>query len=152
MLKSYVTNSGRFSSIKMPKSARLNSVFNFCCYYADQNYMLYACVVICMQSTSIRIQQKTRESLSRLKKHPRESFDDVITRLIDANADDEPLSEETIQAIEKSLKEYREGIYYTHEEILADLGISETAPESGVCEAPEEKYPAGKKPKKEKDA
>lgn len=78
-----------------------------------------------MQSTSIRIQAATRDHLQRLKKHPRESFDDVITRLIDATVDDEPLSEETLATIEMSLKEYREGIYYTHEEILAELGVAE---------------------------
>jgi len=91
-----------------------------------------------MQSTSIRIRSETRDSLSRLKKHPRESFDDVICRLINSAVDDEPLSEETLQNIEKSLKEYREGIYYTHEEILADLGVAEEK---------DQKYPAGKKEK-----
>lgn len=93
-----------------------------------------------MQSTSIRIRSDTRDSLSRLKRHPRESFDDVINRLIDSAIDDEPLGEETLQAIEKSLKEYREGIYYTHEEILADLGVAEDK---------DKKYSPGKK---EKDA
>ena len=78
-----------------------------------------------MQSTSIRIQKETRDHLQRLKKHPRESFDDVISRLIDASVDDEPLSEETLATIEQSLKEYRDGVYYTHEEILADLGVAE---------------------------
>ena len=39
--------------------------------------------------------------------------------------DDEPLSEETLATIERSLKEYREGIYYSQEEILADLGVAE---------------------------
>lgn len=78
-----------------------------------------------MQSTSIRIQKETRDHLQRLKKHPRESFDDVISRLIDASVDVEPLSEETLATIEQSLKEYRDGVYYTHEEILADLGVAE---------------------------
>ncbi len=78
-----------------------------------------------MHSTSIRIRKETRDHLQRLKKHPRESFDDVISRLIDASVDDEPLSEETLATIELSLKEYRDGIYHTHEEILADLGVAE---------------------------
>ena len=39
--------------------------------------------------------------------------------------DDDPLTEEEMQAIEKSLEEYSKGIYYTHEEILADLEDSE---------------------------
>ena len=87
--------------------------------------MVYAHAVVCMHSTSIRIQKETRDHLQRLKKHPRESFDDVISRLIDASVDVEPLSEETLATIEQSLKEYRDGIYYTHEDIPADLGVAE---------------------------
>lgn len=90
------------------------------------------CAYLCMQSTSIRIRPDTRDSLSLLKKHPRESFDDVITRLIESAVDDEPLGEETLQAIENSLKEYREGIYYTHEEILFDLGVAEGSDNKSV--------------------
>lgn len=86
---------------------------------------MYAQIVLCMQPISIRIQATTRDHLQRLKKHPRESFDDVITRLIDATVDDEPLSEETLATIETSLKEYREGMYYTPEEILAELGMAD---------------------------
>jgi len=85
-----------------------------------------------MQSTSIRIRKTTRNHLERLKQYPRESFDDVISRLIEASVDDEPLSEETLEAIEQSLKEYREGIYYTHEEILADLGMAEEPENAGT--------------------
>ena len=86
---------------------------------------MYAQIVLCVQPTSIRIQATTRDHLQRLKEHPRESFDDVITRLIDATADDEPLSEETLATIEQSLKEYREGMYYTPEEILAELDVAD---------------------------
>lgn len=85
-----------------------------------------------MQSTSIRIQKETRDHLQRLKKHPRESFDEVISRLIDGSVDDEPLSEETLATIEQSLKEYREGVLYTHEEILADLGVAEEQKKAGM--------------------
>jgi predicted transcriptional regulator len=96
-----------------------------------------------MHSTSIRIRKATRDHLQRLKQYPRESFDDVISRLIEANVDDEPLSEETLAAIEQSLKEYRQGIYHTHEEILADLG---------VAEEPENAVTSGKSRKPEKDS
>ncbi|MDE4908192.1 hypothetical protein L0665_06160 [Methanogenium marinum] len=95
---------------------------------------MYAHVVYCMQSTSIRIQTTTRDRLHRLKKHPRESFDAVITRLLDTTIDDEPLSEETLATIERSLKEYREGIYYTHEEILAELGVAEDPDTSEIVD------------------
>lgn len=85
-----------------------------------------------MQSTSIRIRKTTRNHLERLKQYPRESFDDVISRLIEASVDDEPLNEETLATIEQSLEEYREGIYYTHEDILADLGVAEEQKDTGI--------------------
>lgn len=90
-----------------------------------------------MQSTSIRINTTTRDRLDRLKKHPRESFDAVITRLLDTTIDEEPLSEETLATIERSLKEYREGIYYTHEEILRELGVAEDPDTSEIVDASE---------------
>ena len=98
---------------------------------------MYAHVVFCMQSTSIRINTTTRDRLHRLKKHPRESFDAVITRLLDMTIDDEPLSEETLATIERSLKEYREGIYYTHEEVLCELGVAEDPETSELVDASE---------------
>jgi len=98
---------------------------------------MYARVVWCMQSTSIRINTTTRDRLHRLKKHPRESFDAVITRLLDLTIDEEPLSEETLATIERSLKEYREGIYYTHEEILHELGVAEDPETSEIVDASE---------------
>jgi predicted transcriptional regulator len=40
--------------------------------------------------------------------------------------DDEPLTEDELRAVKKSLEEYEKGIYFTHEEILADLGIKKS--------------------------
>jgi len=91
-----------------------------------------------MQSTSIRINTTTRDRLHRLKNHPRESFDAVITRLLDLTIDEEPLSEETLATIERSLKEYREGIYYTHEEILHELGVTEDLETSEIVDTSEQ--------------
>jgi predicted transcriptional regulator len=87
-----------------------------------------------MHSTSIRIQTTTRDRLHRLKKHPRESFDAVITRLLDTTIDEDPLSEETLATIERSLEEYREGIYYTHEELLRELGVTEDPDTSEIVD------------------
>ena len=81
------------------------------------------CVVVYMEATSIRIHATTRERLLCLKRNPRESFDSVISRLLDQLVDAEPLSDEMVQTIETSMKEYREGVCYTHEEILAEMNL-----------------------------
>lgn len=70
---------------------------------------------------TIRISPQTQERLDSVKHSPEESYDTVISRLCDRLIDDEPLSEETLKTIEKSLAELREGIFHTHEEIMQDL-------------------------------
>ncbi|GAB7014892.1 DUF7557 family protein [Methanogenium cariaci] len=68
----------------------------------------------------IRISPRTREQLDFLKDRPDESYDAVIARLTD-RVIDEPLSEETLKAIEKSLTDLRKGISDTHEEIVQEI-------------------------------
>ena len=46
--------------------------------------------------TSIQLQPATKARLDELKDHPRETYDDVVNRLIQCAIDDEPLSEETL--------------------------------------------------------
>lgn len=58
----------------------------------------------------------------------------MITRLLDTTIDEEPLSEETLATIERSLEEYREGIYYTHEELLRELGVTEDPDTSEIVD------------------
>ena len=38
--------------------------------------------------------------------------------------DDEPLSEEEIEGIEKALQDLKEGRFYTHEQVKKKLGLS----------------------------
>ncbi|MDE4908160.1 hypothetical protein L0665_06000 [Methanogenium marinum] len=72
-------------------------------------------------SVTILISPRTQERLDFLKESSDESYDSVIARLTDRAIDDEPLSEETLKTIEKSLAELRKGIFYTHEEIVQKL-------------------------------
>jgi hypothetical protein len=58
-----------------------------------------------------------------LKNFPSESFNSVIQRLINEAYDNMPLSDETIRKIEEGLKEYKEGNYYSIEEVAEELGI-----------------------------
>jgi hypothetical protein len=56
-----------------------------------------------------------------MKRYPRETFDDVIRRLMDIAEDDEPLSDEAIRGIEESLRDIKAGRLYTLEEARAEL-------------------------------
>ncbi|MGA2935327.1 MAG: hypothetical protein ABSD81_09260 [Methanomicrobiales archaeon] len=77
-----------------------------------------------MQTSSLRVNPRTKSRLEKLKVHPRESYDKVIDRLIDSYHDDEPLTEEEIKGIEEALQDLKEGRLYTHEQVKKKLGLS----------------------------
>lgn len=58
-----------------------------------------------------------------LKRHPKESYNDVIARLLDMAIDDEPLSEEAIRGIEEALEDIRAGRLYSEDEIKKEFGV-----------------------------
>lgn len=60
-------------------------------------------------ATTIQIDKKVRDKLKQLKIHPRESYNNVIERLIELRTDEGELSEDTIRDIEKSLEDVRAG-------------------------------------------
>ena len=74
-------------------------------------------------ASSIYIREDLKTQLSSLKRHPRESYNDVIERLVTLAVDDEPLSEETIQGLEESLQEVRQGKLIPEKEILKKYGV-----------------------------
>ncbi|MFZ2499145.1 MAG: DUF7557 family protein [Methanosarcina sp.] len=74
-------------------------------------------------TTTICLDPKIKEMLKNLKRHPAESYNSVVERLVNMAVDPEPLSKETIKRIEEGLKDIKEGRYYTEEEVAAELGI-----------------------------
>ncbi|KAF1073557.1 hypothetical protein MKMG_02125 [Methanogenium sp. MK-MG] len=85
---------------------------------------MYADICPCMSTiTSIRISTDMRDKLSELKVHPKESYEDVIKRLVEDCVDDEPLSDATIQAIEESLADIKAGRVYSLEDVAEELGL-----------------------------
>jgi predicted CopG family antitoxin len=76
-----------------------------------------------MAVTTIQLQPEVKDRLDLLKKHPRESYSDVIKRLVDARIDDEPLSEEELRGIEEALKDIREARTHTEEEMKREFGV-----------------------------
>lgn len=78
-----------------------------------------------MSSTTVWITPENKSRLAALKRHPKESYNDVIARLIDMVVDDEPLSEEAIQGIEEALEDIRAGRLYSEDEIKREFGVKE---------------------------
>jgi predicted transcriptional regulator len=77
-----------------------------------------------MQSTPcLRVSIENRRRLDALKRHPRESYNDVIGRLLNQSYDPEPLTEEELGAIEESIRDIRNGRVYSHEQVKKELGI-----------------------------
>jgi predicted transcriptional regulator len=74
-----------------------------------------------MASVTVKIDVELKSRLNTLKIHPRESYNDVIERLVDMAVDEEPLSEEAIRDLERSLEDLRAGRVYTLEEVMAEL-------------------------------
>lgn len=76
-----------------------------------------------MQIPCLRVKPYTKERLDKLKIHPRESYNDVIERLLSMTVDDEPLTQEELEGVHESLQEFKSGRLVTHEQIKKELGL-----------------------------
>jgi len=74
-------------------------------------------------ATTIYIRKDLKGQLDDLKRHPKESYSDVIERLVSVAVDDEPLSEEAIQGLEEALEDIKKGNLISEEEIKAEFGV-----------------------------
>ena len=74
-------------------------------------------------ATTIQLEEKTKEELERVKLFPRETYNEVIIRLIMTSQEETELSEQTIKNIEKALEDVKKGRLYSTEEVRKELGI-----------------------------
>lgn len=74
--------------------------------------------------TSIQLENKTKSKLDKIKVFPKESYDDVVNRLINVAEDDEGvLSEQTIKDLEKALAQVKKGKLLSHSQIKRKHGF-----------------------------
>jgi len=73
--------------------------------------------------TSIRMTQETKALLDDLKITPRETYDDVVKRLARMVLDDDPLSNDEIDDIKRSLDDIKAGRIQTLKEVRDELGV-----------------------------
>ena len=76
-----------------------------------------------MEKTTIQINFETLERLKSLKNFERQSYDEVLNGLID-NCDEESLSDEEINEIQKGLEDVKRGKVYPIEKVARELGIA----------------------------
>ncbi len=74
--------------------------------------------------TSIQLENKTKSKLNKMKIFPKESYDDVVNRLIYVAEDDEGvLSTSTIKDLEEALDDVKKGRLLSHSQVKKKLGL-----------------------------
>lgn len=75
--------------------------------------------------TTIQIEKEIKEYLDKLKSHPRETYNEVLARMIHivSQQDKGELSQQTIKNIEKSLAEIKAGKVSSHKDVKRRLGL-----------------------------
>lgn len=76
-----------------------------------------------MQATSISIREDLKEKLRHLKRHPKESYSDVIERLLASSVDSEPLGDEAILGLEEALDDIRHHRLSPEKDVMAEFGM-----------------------------
>ena len=70
--------------------------------------------------TTIQINEDIRSILNQMKLFERETYNDVLERLIE---DVREINEETKNEIENAINEIKDGKYVTHEKLAKDMGF-----------------------------
>lgn len=76
-----------------------------------------------MEKTTIQVNMQTLNRLKSVKRHARESYDEVLNFLIDEAEDDELTSEE-IEEIKIALDNVKKGKVKSIEQVAKELGVS----------------------------
>ena len=70
--------------------------------------------------TTIQIKEDTKLTLTQMKLFERETYNDVLERLIE---DVHELNDETKKEIESAINEINSGKYITHEKLAEEMGF-----------------------------
>jgi len=75
-----------------------------------------------MEKTTIQINPETLSRLKAIKNFERQSYDDLLNNLID-NIEEEALSDEEIEEIQKGLEDVKKGRTTPIEKVAKELGV-----------------------------
>src|SRR2546430_12956845 len=81
----------------------------------------YARAPVClMAATTIQLSHEMKKTLEGMKLHPRETYEDVLERLLE---DLQELNEQTKKEIEQAVRDIKAGKYRTHQQLKDELGF-----------------------------
>jgi predicted transcriptional regulator len=75
-----------------------------------------------MEKTTIQINQSTLERLKSIKRFERQSYDDLLNSVLN-EAEEEVISKEEIEEIQRGLEDIKKGKIYSIESVAKELGI-----------------------------
>ena len=73
-----------------------------------------------METTTIQLSQEMKRILGKMKLHPRETYEEVLERLLE---DLRELNEQTKKEIEQAVRDIEAGKYRTHEQLKAEMNF-----------------------------
>ncbi len=73
-----------------------------------------------MATTTIQLSQEMKKVLEGMKIHPRETYEEVLERLLE---DLQELNELTKKEIEQAIRDIKAGRYRTHQQLKDELGF-----------------------------
>jgi len=76
-----------------------------------------------MNSTTIKISHKTKSGLEKQKTHPGDTYENVISRLLDYVSQDDVLSPQNIKDMEQGIADIKAGRIYTSAQVKKKLGL-----------------------------
>lgn len=76
-----------------------------------------------MNSTTIKISHKTKSGLEKQKTHPGDTYENVISRLLDYVSQDDVLSPQNIKDMEQGIADIKAGRIYTSAQVKKRLGL-----------------------------
>ena len=71
-------------------------------------------------TTTIQLSQDMKKVLEKMKLHPRETYEEVLERLLE---DLQELNEQTKKEIERAIREIKAGKSRTHQQLKDELGF-----------------------------
>jgi predicted transcriptional regulator len=76
-----------------------------------------------MEQSTIKISKKIKDDLRKQMNHPRETYEEVIARLLKITQEDDMLSKVVIKNIEEGVADIKAGRVYTSEQVKKKLGL-----------------------------
>jgi predicted transcriptional regulator len=77
--------------------------------------------------TTVQINMETKKRLLKFKEYARETYDEIINKLMSIvesiKEEEEEFTDETIRSIERGRKDIKKGKFYTTKQLLKELGV-----------------------------